>query len=86
MGAHALGAAAYAVRAADLAAPERADTVAAETAWHVARMSAEVGEALARLPEVGTDPSGPLGPGLLASGPAGRIVRELQLSIAGVAR
>lgn len=85
MGAHALGAAAYAVRAAQLA--ERAAETAAETrsrevAWQLARMSAPVRDALRALPPLGSDPAGPLGRGMLASGELGRIIRELQAGIA----
>jgi hypothetical protein len=41
-------------------------------------MPAEVRAALRALPPVGKDPSGPLGPGLLASGQLGTIIRRLQ--------
>jgi hypothetical protein len=41
-------------------------------------MSAEVRAALRTLPPVGEDSSGPLGPGLLASGQIGSIIRDLQ--------
>jgi hypothetical protein len=41
-------------------------------------MSAEVRAALRGLPRVGENPSGPLGPGLLASGDLGAIIRDLQ--------
>jgi hypothetical protein len=41
-------------------------------------MSAEVRAALQGLPRVGENPSGPLGPGLLASGDLGAIIRDLQ--------
>lgn len=41
-------------------------------------MSAEVRLALRALPPVGEDSSGPLGPGLLASGQLGTIIRDLQ--------
>jgi hypothetical protein len=37
--------------------------------------------ALWQLPPVGEDRSGPLGPGLLASGLLGAIVRELQVGL-----
>lgn len=78
MGAHALGAAAYAVRAASLAAPDRPGTIDAEIRWQLNHMTAEVRAALRALPPVGQNRSGPLGPGLLASGPLGAIVRDLQ--------
>jgi hypothetical protein len=82
MGAHALGAAAYAVRAAVLAAPDRPDVMDEEIRWQLTHMTAEVRAALGALPPVGVNSSGPLGPGLLASGQLGTIIRELQLGIA----
>jgi hypothetical protein len=82
MGAHGLGAAAYAALAAGLADPHRPGAVDEEIRWQVDHMSAEVRAALRSLPPVGENPSGPLGPGLLASGHVGVIVRELQRSIA----
>jgi len=82
LGAHALGAAAYAVRAVEFADPLRADAVDEEIGWQVRHMSAEVRAALRRLPPVGENRSGPLGPGLLASGRIGRIVRDLQAGLA----
>jgi hypothetical protein len=78
MGAHALGAAAYAVRAASLEAP---GSDAEELAWQIAHVSAEVGRALRRLPLLGTDSSGPLGSGLLASGGLAVTIRALQGSV-----
>ena len=78
MGAHALGAAAYAARAAGLAAPNRADAVSEEIRWQLDHMPAAVRRALRLLPPVGENPSGPLGPGLLASGLLGTIIRDLQ--------
>lgn len=83
MGAHALGAAAYALKAVSLAARDRPDGVRAELAWQRAHMSAEVQAALASLPAIGQDRSGPLGPGLLASGQLGAFIRQLQGDIAG---
>src|SRR3954447_17712334 len=68
MGAHALGAAAYAVKAAGLANPDRPEAVEEEISWQVEHMTAEVRDALRALPPVGENTSGPLGPGLLASG------------------
>jgi len=83
IGAHALGAAAYAARAAALAHPERPDAVNDEIRWQLEHMSPQVRAALRTLPPVGEDASGPLGPGLLASGPIGAIVRRLQVGIVG---
>jgi hypothetical protein len=82
MGAHALGAAAYAAKAAGLARPDRPEAISEEVRWQLDRMSAEVREALRLLPPVGENRSGPLGPGLLASGRLGSIVRELQTGLA----
>ena len=83
MGAHALGAAAYAAKAAGLAAPAQPDAVAEEIGWQLRHMSAPVRDALRLLPPVGEDSSGPLGPGLLASGQQGTIIRELQAGLSG---
>ncbi|HEV8460024.1 MAG TPA: hypothetical protein VGQ38_04885 [Gaiellaceae bacterium] len=81
MGAHALGAAAYAAKAAGLADPERPAAVEEEIRWQLGCMSAAVKAALRQLPPVGEDASGPLGPGLLGSGLLGTIIRELQSSL-----
>jgi Imm-5 like putative immunity protein len=82
MGAHALGAAAYAAKAAGLAAPDRAEATSEEIRWQLDRMSDEVRAALRQLPPVGENASGPLGPGLLASGVLGAIIRDLQTGLA----
>jgi immunity protein 5 of polymorphic toxin system len=82
MGAHALGAAAHAVKAVALADLDRAEDVDAEIRWQLDHMSAGVHRALLALPPVGEDRSGPLGPGLLASGQLGAIIRELQTRLA----
>ena len=82
MGAHALGAAAYAAKAAGLAAPDRPDAVREEIRWQLGHMSAPVRAALGLLPQVGENRSGPLGPGLLASGLCGTIIRDLQAGLA----
>ncbi len=81
MGAHALGAAAYAAKAAGLAAPDQPEAVSREIRWQIDRMSAAVRSALRQLPPVGENRSGPLGPGLLASGLLGTVIRELQASL-----
>lgn len=86
MGAHALGAAAYAAKAMGLAAPERPEAVSEEIVWQLASMSDEVRAALRKLPQVGENRSGPLGPGLLASGIPGAIIRDLQAGLAGTDR
>jgi len=82
MGAHALGAAAYAAKAAGLAAPDRPAAVREEIHWQLGTMSAEARSALRKLPLVGENRSGPLGPGLLATGVVGTIIRDLQTSLA----
>lgn len=81
MGAHALGAAAYAAKAAGLGAPDRPDAVNEEVRWQLGHMSADVKAALRQLPPIGEDRSGPLGPGLLASGLLGTIIRDLQAAL-----
>jgi hypothetical protein len=81
MGAHALGAAAYAAKAVGLVAPSRPSAVSDEIGWQLGRMSAGVKAALRQLPPVGESSSGPLGPGLLASGLLGTIIRDLQASL-----
>jgi len=82
MGAHALGAAAYAAKAAGLAAADGPAAVGEEIGWQLGHMAPEVRAALQQLPPVGENRSGPLGPGLLASGVLGDVVRELQRSVA----
>ena len=81
MGAHALGAAAYAAKAAGLAAPERPEARSEEVCWQLDRMSAAARAALRQLPPVGEDSSGPIGPGLLASGVLGTVIRDLQAGL-----
>ena len=85
MGAHALGAAAYAAKAAGLAAPDHPEAASEEIRWQIGSMSVEVRTALRKLPPIGENRSGPLGPGLLASGVLGKIVRDLQAGPANAA-
>lgn len=82
MGAHALGAAAYAANAAGLAAPDRTDAITEEVRWQLDHASAAVRAALRQLPPVGENAAGPLGPGLLSSGLIGVIVHDLQAGLA----
>ena len=82
MGAHALGAAAYAAKAAGLAVPDRADAITEEVRWQLDHASAAVRAALRLLPPVGENAAGPLGPGLLSSGLIGAIVHDLQVGLA----
>jgi hypothetical protein len=76
MGAHALGAAAYAAKATALASP--AQSASTEIAWQLAQLTEPARTALRRLPALGTDASGPLGSGLLASGVLGENIRTIQ--------
>lgn len=82
MGAHGLGAAAYAAKAAGLARPENTEAVPEEIRWQLEHMSAPVRLALRQLPRVGDDAGGPLGSGLLATGTLGSIIRDLQAKLA----
>ena len=83
MGAHALGAAAYAARAAGLAEPRLPGAADRERDRQLDHATAAVRAALRQLPLVGTDTSGPLGPGLLARGDLGDHVRALQRALRG---
>jgi hypothetical protein len=78
MGAHALGAAAYAAKASGLAALDGPEAVRGEIRWQLGHMAPAVRAALRQLPPVGENHAGPLGPGLLASGVLGEVIRELQ--------
>jgi hypothetical protein len=82
MGAHARGAA-YAAKAACLAAPDGADAASEEIRWQLDHISAAARVALRPLPPVGENASGPLGLGLLAPGLLGRIIRDLQAGLMG---
>ncbi|OYN92420.1 putative immunity protein [Parenemella sanctibonifatiensis] len=82
MGAHALGAAAYAAKAASLAAPDPEAARQSEVRWQLDHMSAEVRAALATLPPLGQDSSGPLGTGLLTSGVLATTIDEIQAALA----
>lgn len=84
MGAHALGAAAYAAKARGLAASNQPDAIGEELRWQLAHASDSVRAALRKLPPVGENAAGPLGPGLLASGLLGEIIRGLQSQLAGI--
>lgn len=80
MGAHALGAAAYAAKAAELASPGGGGAL--EISWQLDHLSDPVRSALQQLPLLGEDPSGPLGAGLLASGALGSNIRTIQSAVA----
>jgi hypothetical protein len=76
VGAHALGAAAYAVKAVSLA--NGPDAARNELTWQLAQLTPAERAALRLLPLLGTDPSGPLGSGLLTRGILGETVRTIQ--------
>ncbi|WP_306910827.1 putative immunity protein [Arthrobacter sp. B3I9] len=82
MGAHALGAAAYAAKAAGLAAPDRPQMVDDEIHWQLEHMSAEARAALRRLPPLGGNSAGPLAPGLFTSGILASSIRAIQAHLA----
>lgn len=81
MGAHALGAAAYAAKAVSLASPDRPEAVDAEVGWQLAALSAGEREVLRRLPPLGADGAGPLGAGLLSRGILGDTIRRIQAEV-----
>lgn len=82
MGAHALGAAGYAAKASALDGPaDRGDEIGSQTVRQMAAMSDAVADALARLPALGENGAGPLGPGRLSSGHVGRTVRAIQAEL-----
>lgn len=81
MGAHALGAAAYAAKAAGLAASDQSSAVSDEISWQLEHMDAQVRAALRQLPPLDEDSAGPLGLGLLTTGILGFTIRRLQADI-----
>ena len=81
MGAHALGAAAYATKAVSLANPRQHELVQEEIRWQLAQLSERERSALRLLPQLGTDPSGPLGVGLLSRGVLGATIRDIQAQV-----
>lgn len=82
MGAHALGAAAYAARAVSLSEPHQPDAAGVEVRWQLAQLDDRERSVLRQLPALGTDSSGPLGPGLLSRGALGATIRDIQAQIA----
>lgn len=79
MGAHSLGAAGYAVKAATLASGGPDDAVArSEVRRQVVAMTDAVARALASLPALGENDAGPLGPGRLRAGHVGEAIRSIQ--------
>ncbi|PFG31728.1 putative immunity protein [Paramicrobacterium agarici] len=83
MGAHALGAAAYAAKAVSLANPSERNAAQKEVQWQLAHLTNDERDVLRRLPLLGTDTSGPLGPGLLTRGIVGSVIREIQAHLNG---
>ena len=81
MGAHALGAAAYAVKAATVVNADRASADEDEISWQLQQMTQEQRLALTQLPLLGENTAGPLGPGLLASGILGTTIRRIQTQL-----
>lgn len=81
MGAHALGAAAYAAIAAGLSRPDHVDAVRDEIRWQLERLSPQARTALQQLPLLGEDTAGPLGPGLLSQGVLGANIRAIQAGL-----
>lgn len=80
MGAHALGAAAYAAKAASLAATDREAARRDEVRWQLDHTTTDVRAALSSLPPLG-EPSGPLGQGLLTSGVLAATILEIQAEL-----
>lgn len=78
MGAHALGAAAYAAKAVSLSQFDSDLAIDEEVDWQVSHMSTDVRTALRLLPPLGEDSAGPLGTGLLASGVLATVIRKIQ--------
>jgi hypothetical protein len=87
MGAHALGAAAYAAKAAALSASDRTEAAATaaerEVTWQLSQLTDEQRSALRRLPLLGENRAGPLGPGLLTAGILGSTIRRIQADLRG---
>lgn len=81
MGAHALGAAAYAARAAAMSSDDSDHRRDRELEWQIGHLSPAAASALRKLPALGNDSAGPLGPGLLASGDLGEHIRRLQQAL-----
>ncbi|MEH0108208.1 putative immunity protein [Tersicoccus sp. MR15.9] len=81
LAAHALGAAAYAVKAVCLANPDRPEAEHEELRWQLAQLTDGERAVLRQLPPVGVDTSGPLGPGLLSRGILGSVIRRIQAEV-----
>ncbi len=81
MGAHALGAAAYAAKAVALANPDDPELVRDEVAWQLGNLTDAERVALRLLPPLGDESGGPLGPGLLTRGILATVIREIQANL-----
>lgn len=81
LAAHALGAAAYAVKAVSLANPDRPEAEQEEIRWQLEHLTADERAVLRRLPPVGASSSGPLGAGLLSRGLLGSAIRQIQAEV-----
>ena len=57
------------------------DSVQEEIRWQVANLSDRERAVLRLLPPLGTDSSGPLGPGLLSRGVLGSTIHQIQAQI-----
>lgn len=82
MGAHALGAAAYAANAAGLSRPDQVDAVREELRWQLNQLTPEAKASLRRLPLLGEDTTGPLGPGLLSRSILAANIHAIQAGLA----
>jgi hypothetical protein len=82
MGAHAMGAAAYAVKAISLANTDDPAAAEDEIVWQIAALTDEERRTLRKLPPLGADSSGPLGPGLLSRGQLGATITRIQAAVA----
>jgi alkylation response protein AidB-like acyl-CoA dehydrogenase len=78
MGAHAFGAAGYAAKASTLHAGSDDYVVRSEARRQVSEATDSVVRALASLPALGDNRSGPLAPGRLSLGQVGETIREIR--------
>lgn len=81
MGAHALGAAAYAAKAVFLASPGQPEAMRDEVRRQLGRLTEAERMVLRQLPAVGQASGGPLGPGLLTRGVLGEVIRAIQADV-----
>jgi hypothetical protein len=86
VGAHALSAAACAVRAVGFANPNHSEATQDEIRWQLDHMSPTIRSALMTVPPIDKITSGPLGPGLNTTGQMGDILRDLQAGLIEAAK